>query len=176
LVGVKPHGTNKLAAVLVLTAALVGGAAAATSAEVAPAAATSAVAYPDYPREGQPNLYTRDPDRMSRFYQQLGFVELYRFALPDGMVAFTTLQKGPFYLTLTHLDLIRQSTPLRWTGHSPVKQSDITVLVSDVDATVARLRNAGTRVLMAPADQPWGERQAYVADPEGNFVQLSTHH
>jgi lactoylglutathione lyase len=28
---------------------------------------------------------------------------------------------------------------------------------------------------MAPKDQPWGERQAYVADPEGNFVQLSTH-
>ncbi len=168
----KSNGTSKLAAVLVLTAALIGGAAAATSAEVPTAAAYAE----DYPREGQPNLYTRNPDRASRFYQQLGFVELYRFPLPDGTVAFTTLRKGPFYLTLTHLDVIRQSTPLRWTGSSPVKQSDITVLVSNVDDTVTRLRATGTRVLMAPTDQPWGERQAYVSDPDGNFVQISTHH
>jgi catechol 2,3-dioxygenase-like lactoylglutathione lyase family enzyme len=165
---------RKLASSVIATIALVVGGATLTSAE-APAP-SAPVVYPDYPRAGQPNLYTRTPDRMSRFYQQLGFQEKYRFAMPDGTVAFTTLQKGPFYLTLTHLDVIRQSTQLRWIGPSLFKQSDLTVLVSDVDATVARLRSSGTRVLQAPTTQPWGERQAFVTDPDGNYVQISTHH
>ena len=29
-------------------------------------------------------------------------------------------------------------------------------------------------VLLDPADQPWGERLAYVEDPEGNPVMLYT--
>jgi lactoylglutathione lyase len=29
-------------------------------------------------------------------------------------------------------------------------------------------------VLFAPADQPWGERMAYVADPDGNPVMICT--
>ena len=41
--------------------------------------------------------------------------------------------------------------------------------VEDVDAAVAEL---GAPVLVAPADQPWGERMAYVEDPEGTPVML----
>ena len=37
----------------------------------------------------------------------------------------------------------------------------------DVDMAVAKLRAAGTTVLFAPADRPWGERSAYVTDPQG---------
>ena len=39
----------------------------------------------------------------------------------------------------------------------------------DVDAG---LRTRGVPVLAEPADQPWGERMAYVADPAGNPVML----
>lgn len=175
----------KLAGVLIAAAALVGGSTMVTTAEPSREAAAarpavqSTPAYPDYPREGQPNLYTRNPDRLSRFYQQLGFVEAYRFALPDGTVAFATLQKGPFYVTLTNLGMIQQSTTgLRWGTFTVFHQSDITVLVPDgtVDSTVARARAAGAHVLMPAKNQPWGERQAYVTDPDGNYVQISTHH
>lgn len=133
------------------------------------------VAQDEFPREGQPNIYTNNVDRQSRFYQQLGFVELFRFTFPDGTVGFATLQKGPYYLTFAHLDTIRQATGLRQIGPSYFKQSDITVIVTDVDGTVARLKARGTKVLMEPKEQPWGERQAYVADPEGGLVQISTH-
>lgn len=129
---------------------------------------------PAYPRVGQPNLYTTDIGRMVRFYRLLGFAEIYRFPLPDGTVAFATLRKGPFYLTLAHYQVIRQSTGLPL-GTTRRQQSDITVLVSDVDKMVARLAQHGATVLLPPTDQPWGERQAFVADPEGNYVQLSTH-
>ncbi len=45
--------------------------------------------------------------------------------------------------------------------------------VEDVDAIVDRLRAEGVEVLVEPADQPWGERLAYVQDPEGNAVMLT---
>jgi lactoylglutathione lyase len=45
--------------------------------------------------------------------------------------------------------------------------------VEDVDRTVSDLRSAGTSVLREPRDMPWGERLAFVADPEGNVVTLA---
>ena len=37
--------------------------------------------------------------------------------------------------------------------------------VDDVDAEVESFRAAGHTVLQEPATMPWGERQAYIADP-----------
>jgi predicted enzyme related to lactoylglutathione lyase len=44
--------------------------------------------------------------------------------------------------------------------------------VRDVDAESARLAAAGATVLEAPADRPWGLREAWVADPDGLRVCL----
>lgn len=46
--------------------------------------------------------------------------------------------------------------------------------VDDCDATAERLRAAGAPVLQEPADQPWGERMAVVADPDGNRVIVAS--
>lgn len=47
------------------------------------------------------------------------------------------------------------------------------IYVDDVDAAVAKLRRDGALVLREPADMPWGERVAYVADPDGNPLALA---
>lgn len=45
--------------------------------------------------------------------------------------------------------------------------------VAAVDATVARLAEAGTPTLVAPADRPgWNVRSAYLRDPDGNLLEL----
>ncbi len=41
------------------------------------------------------------------------------------------------------------------------------VYTDNVDAAVASLRDSGVTVLQEPEDQPWNERMAYVADPDG---------
>ena len=51
---------------------------------------------------------------------------------------------------------------------------ELWVYVDDVDETVQRLRGAGVPVLADPEDMPWGERMAYVADPDGNPVALAS--
>jgi len=45
--------------------------------------------------------------------------------------------------------------------------------VDDVDAEYARLRDSIDEIVQEPATMPWGERQAYLADPDGNPVALA---
>jgi lactoylglutathione lyase len=46
------------------------------------------------------------------------------------------------------------------------------VYADDVDRAVEDLRAAATQIVAEPADQPWGERVASVADPDGYTVHL----
>jgi predicted enzyme related to lactoylglutathione lyase len=48
----------------------------------------------------------------------------------------------------------------------------VTFLVSDVDAATAAAERAGAAVIDAPADQPWGERQAVLNDLDGHVICL----
>lgn len=50
---------------------------------------------------------------------------------------------------------------------------EILVLVDDVEAEAARLRNAGVEVLSGPTDRPWGQRTLHVLDPDGHVVELA---
>ena len=46
--------------------------------------------------------------------------------------------------------------------------------VEDVDAAHAAAVAAGARNFQAPADRYWGERTAYLLDPDGGLVELLT--
>lgn len=44
---------------------------------------------------------------------------------------------------------------------------------ADVDAAYADLLDAGAEAVTPPADRPWGQRTAYVRDPDGHLVELA---
>jgi uncharacterized glyoxalase superfamily protein PhnB len=44
--------------------------------------------------------------------------------------------------------------------------------VPDVDAAHAELVAAGVSSVTPPTDRGWGQRTAYVRDPDGNLVEL----
>ena len=45
---------------------------------------------------------------------------------------------------------------------------------ADVDAEYTRVVLAGATPVMVPADEPWGQRTSYVADPEGNLIEIGS--
>ncbi len=45
--------------------------------------------------------------------------------------------------------------------------------VDDCDAAYDELVTAGATPALAPADRPWGQRTAYVRDPDGHLVELA---
>ena len=48
-----------------------------------------------------------------------------------------------------------------------------TFAVDDVDATVARIEQAGYPVARQPSDAPWGVREAWIQDPNGYGLTIT---
>ena len=44
----------------------------------------------------------------------------------------------------------------------------------EVDREYARIIEQGGRGVMEPATEPWGQRTCYVADPEGNLIEIGS--
>jgi lactoylglutathione lyase len=119
-----------------------------------------------------PMLSVERLERALEFYGRLlGGEQNFRFP-PDGEPVFVTLKFGESELGLAQMGSKPplHGQPLRpATGH----RMELCVYVDDVDRTVERLRAANVRILLDPTDQPWGERVAYAADPDGNLVMLT---
>ena len=45
---------------------------------------------------------------------------------------------------------------------------------AQVDAVFAEVCAKGARPVMEPATMPWGQRTCYVADPEGNLIEIGS--
>jgi lactoylglutathione lyase len=116
-----------------------------------------------------PVIYARDVVRVAAFYARLGFEE--RARLPDeGEPGFIGLRRDEAELAVVTVESPRQLIGLD-VGTAP--RFELFVYVRDVDREVADLREAGHTILRDAEDRPWGERVAYVADPEGNPVALA---
>lgn len=115
-----------------------------------------------------PILSTADLPRALAFYRDLlGFEVTYQFPA-EGVPDYVGLQLGKSHLGIGgNPDADQPDDPDR-----PAAQQRITLCVyaDDCDAAVTRLRDHGTQILSDPIDQPWGERMAEAADPDGNRV------
>ena len=120
-------------------------------------------------RNAFPIIYTSDLRRAVRFYRDaLGFAETFRFPA-DGDPEFVSLRlDGSGGIALSG-----PGTSLHGLPVTPgARGFELCVYTDDVDEAVGDLRSRGHEVLLEPTDQPWGERVAYVADPDGNPVLI----
>ena len=44
----------------------------------------------------------------------------------------------------------------------------------EVDKEYARIITQGGRAVMEPTTEPWGQRTCYIADPEGNLIEIGS--
>lgn len=111
--------------------------------------------------ESFPILSTPDLARALAFYRDaMGSRETYRFPT-EGEPAFVVVELPSGQLGLAADPDAGRGGPFA-----------LCVYADDCDAAVAHLRGHGARVLTGPADQPWGERMARLADPDGNEIVL----
>lgn len=108
-------------------------------------------------------IYVQDPDRARAFYEGLlGLTFISERARRIQLaVGETRLLISP-----THVDEQDATEALHG-------RCEVYFEVVDVDALVARLRGEGVPVTQEPTDEPWGERDAVVLDPDGFPVFLT---
>ncbi|GIF13986.1 VOC family protein [Actinoplanes teichomyceticus] len=102
------------------------------------------------------------------FYEDLGFETHFR-SPAEGEPGYVVLRRGD-----ARIGVVDGAWPsdqyARPLGTGP--RFEMFVYVEDVDETVTRLRDRSA-VLREAADMPWGERIAYVCDPDDNPVALA---
>ncbi|MDX6259322.1 MAG: lactoylglutathione lyase [Kribbellaceae bacterium] len=121
-------------------------------------------------RKAFPVLYVTDVRRSLEFYALLGYESRYQFPL-EGDPHYVGLERGESSLGIADSNWPEAQLGIT-VGTAP--RFELFVYVDDVEAAVESFRAAGYPILQAPATMPWGERQAYVSDPDNNPVALAT--
>src|SRR5262245_50893984 len=112
-----------------------------------------------------PYLRVRGAKDAIKFYNQVfGAEETFRIEEPSGRIGHVQLKFGPVTVMLSDEYPERGIlSPLAFGGTG----SSLHVHVANVDALTKRAVEMGAKLLMAPQDQPHGERMSKVVDPFG---------
>ncbi|HEX6683656.1 MAG TPA: VOC family protein [Candidatus Limnocylindrales bacterium] len=114
-----------------------------------------------------PIVYTADLPRALAFYRDLlGLRVTYAFP-PEGEPEFAGLE-GLALAAVTEGQTGAHGRPIA----PGTRGFELCIYTDDVDRAVEELRARGVAVLVEPVDQPWGERMAYVADPDDHPVMI----
>ena len=119
-----------------------------------------------------PRLFCRDAAAEIDFcVQVLGATELVRRGGADGSLAHALVTIGPAMVMIESEWPGFANRAPAVDGSSPVA---LYLYVEDVDATVQRATAADGRVLAPAADQFWGDRTAWILDPQGHVWTIAT--
>ena len=119
-------------------------------------------------------IFVKDMPTMVRFYRDvLGFG-----IREDENASNVYLEKdGTLFLLFRRRDFEKMTN--RTFGYAPGVNGhyEIALSVSDyaaVDAAFREVVAKGAEPVLEPTTEPWGQRTCYVADPEGNLIEIGS--
>ncbi len=116
------------------------------------------------------NLYVRDVEASANFYRDLfGFRETFRTPA-SGSPIHVELRLGHLTLGLAAIESVRRVHGVAAAEGPP--RAEVVVWTEDVDRAFATLTAKGAASLSAPHDFLDHLRAAWLADPDGNPVQI----
>ena len=121
-------------------------------------------------REPFPIVYAENVERSVAFYcEAFGFEVTFRWPV-EGELEYAFLRLGE-----TGIGVGRGSVVpgIGAPGPEAPRRFELCLYTDDVGAAAERLRTLGAHELMAPTDQPWGERLCYFEDPDGNPLHVT---
>jgi catechol 2,3-dioxygenase-like lactoylglutathione lyase family enzyme len=115
------------------------------------------------------NLYTLDIQRSVAFYQGLGFVETFRTP-KEGLPIHVEVTLDGFTIGIATVEAAMTDHGLQ--PKLDGRAIEIVLWTDDTDGAFAALTAAGAPILSPPHDFLEDLRLAWVADPDGNPIQL----
>jgi catechol 2,3-dioxygenase-like lactoylglutathione lyase family enzyme len=120
----------------------------------------------------QVNIYSEDVVRAVDFYRGFGFEETFRTPR-EGQPIHVELVLDGFKLGIAAATSAVADHGLDLDLTKPGRGMEILLWTDDTDAAFARLVAAGARALSEPHDWLGYLRLAWVADPDGNPIELA---
>ncbi len=130
---------------------------------------------PDHYRRVTPALVVAGASKALEFYAEVfGATERTRVPGPGGTIAHAEIEIGDSVL------IVEDASPYMGTKAPPAGGLDgspvfLYVYVPDVDATVETAVKHGARLVRAPTDQFYGDRDSFVIDPFGHSWTIASH-
>ena len=119
-------------------------------------------------------LFVEDMPTMVRFYRDvLGFAIAEGedaenvYLVKDGTLFMLYERKNFERMTSRKYDYIKGLN-----GHFEIALYVDTF--EEVDAAYAKAVERGARPVLEPTTEPWGQRTCYIADPEGNLIEIGS--
>ena len=119
-------------------------------------------------------LFVNDMPTMIRFYRDVLGFEIAEgedaenvYLLKDGTLFMLYERKNFEQMTSRKYDYIKG-----FNGHFEIALYVDTF--EEVDKEYAKAVEKGARPVLEPTTEPWGQRTCYVADPEGNLIEIGS--
>lgn len=119
-------------------------------------------------------IFVEDMAKMIRFYRDvLGF----EIREPEDTVNVYLIKDGTLFMFYGRNDF-EKMTNRRYeyvkglNGHYEIALYVDTF--EEVDAVFAKTVENGARPILEPTTEPWGQRTCYIADPEGNLIEIGS--
>ncbi len=113
-------------------------------------------------------LIVSDLDRALDFY-----IDILGIPLGHRSGGYAQLRTGPTRLALYTREAMQQTLGREITAPDPSAPGfEIGFIVDDVDAVYADFVERGAEAAVPPTDRDWGQRTAYLRDPDGHLVEI----
>ena len=119
-------------------------------------------------------LFTTDNQKMVDFY-----CDIFDFETKwNGLDIDVEMHLGDMRILLFPCESIEKMTQQKFTYPSGINGTmeisfDVPIF-ADVDKEYKRALSMGAKPIMEPTTEPWGQRTCYIADPEGNLIEISS--
>ena len=120
-------------------------------------------------RFGYTILYVRDVPASVEFYERAFGLER-RLLHESGQYA--ELETGATALAFAAHELAAES--VRDLADREPAGFEVCLVDEDVEAAYARAVEAGAAAVSEPEEKPWGQRTAYVRDPDGTLIEIAS--
>lgn len=117
-------------------------------------------------------LFTTDNKRMVEFYRDvMGFTTDW-----NGEDANVMMRHGDMQLIMFPREMFELMTSQKYSYpdgmNGTLEMAFHVPTYKDVDAEYSRAVDMGAKPVFAPQTMPWGQRTSYIADPEGNLIEI----
>ncbi|KGR82022.1 VOC family protein [Lysinibacillus odysseyi] len=115
-------------------------------------------------------LYVNDFEKTMHFYK-----DILGLTVKMQQGTYVEFDTGSTTLSINTRQSAKEEIGLDVPDSSSSTQTfEVGFVVEDVPAAIDKLRSQGISIIKEPVTKPWGQTVAYIADPDGHYIEICT--